>query len=207
MKKLILRTPIFLLFSVLMMPLITRAQTDEKIWSFGPEVGLNVTKFGGDESESDYRTGIALGLGVTYSVQNTYGLTTKVLYSQRGAKNGDMKISMKYIEVPIMGRFFLNRDGVCRPNIFVGPSFNFLTGVSSKLNDGDNVEDKDFKDTYNTFDFGLTGGIGLNWLIGNETRIIIDGRYTHGLSDIAKSDSDVFNRGFTISAGITFGLQ
>lgn len=205
MKQLNFKTPIFLLCTVLMLPLITKAQTAEKVWSFGPEVGLNVTKFGGDASESDYRTGIAFGLGLTYSVQDTYGLTTKVLYSEKGAKDGDAKWTMKYIEVPVTGRFFLNRDGVCRPNIFLGPSFNFLTGVSTKI-DGETVKDDDFKDTYNTFDFGVTGGVGLNWLIADETRIIIDGRYTHGLSNIAKADSDVFNRGFTISAGITFGL-
>lgn len=205
MKKQFLKTPLLLVLFTLLTPLTMQAQTAEKVWSFGPEVGLNISKFGGDASETDYRTGIAFGLGLTYSIQNTYGVTTKVLYSEKGAKEGDMSINMKYIEVPITGRFFLNPDGVFRPNLFVGPSFNFLTGVSSK-EDGETFDDKDFKDTYNTFDFGVTGGLGLNWLIANETRIIIDGRYTHGLSNVAKSDSDVFNRGFTISAGVTFGL-
>jgi hypothetical protein len=207
MKKQFLTLPPLLLLMVLLTSWSSFAQTSEKIWSFGPEVGLNISKFGGDANdETDFRTGIAFGLGLTYSIQNTYGVTTKVLYSQRGAKIDDTKLSMKYIEVPVTGRFFLNRDGLCRPNIFVGPSFAFLTGVSSKLNDGDTVEDEDFKDTYETFDFGLTGGLGLNWLIADETRIILDGRYTHGLSNVVKSDSDIFNRGFTVSAGITFGL-
>ena len=207
MKKQFFTLPLLLTFLVLLTSWSSSAQTSEKIWSFGPEVGVNISKFGGDANDdTDFRTGVAFGLGLTYSIQNTYGITTKVLYSQRGAKIDDTKLSMKYIEVPVTGRFFLNRDGIFRPNIFLGPSFAFLTGVSSKTNDGENVENNDYKDSYNTFDFGLTGGLGLNWLIANETHIIIDGRYTHGLSDVAKSDSDVFNRGFTISAGVTFGL-
>jgi hypothetical protein len=206
MKKQLVRLPLILVLLVLLSPLTSTAQTDEKVWSFGPELGLNISKFGGDASESDFRTGVALGVGLTYSIQNTYGVTTRVLYSQKGAKSGDTKISMKYIEVPIVGRFFLNREGTCRPNLFVGPSFNFLTGVANKAKGEDSVNDDDFRDSFKTFDFGLTGGVGLNWLIADETHLIIDGRYTHGLSDISKADTDVFNRGFTVSAGVTFGL-
>ncbi|RAW00599.1 porin family protein [Pseudochryseolinea flava] len=183
-----------------------QAQTDEKVWSFGPEVGMNLSKFGDDGSSSDYRTGILLGVGLTYSIQNTYGVTTKVLYSQKGAEVDDKKTSLKYIEVPITGRFFLNKDGKCRPNLFVGPSFSFLTGAAEKIGDADAEEVKDYSDFFNTFDFGVTGGIGLNWLIADETHLIIDGRYTHGLTDVSKSNATINNQAFTLSAGVTFGL-
>jgi hypothetical protein len=206
MKKTTIRQPLFATLILLSIAFSTTAQTDEKVWSFGPEVGVNFTKFGGDASDTDYRSGILLGLGLTYSIQNTYGITTKVLYSQRGAKDGDMKTSLKYIEVPVMGRFFLNREGKCRPNVFVGPSFAFLTGAAAKDGSGDSEEIENYSDIFNTFDFGLTGGLGLNWLIANETHIVIDGRYTHGLSDLSKADGKVNNQGFTVSAGVTFGL-
>ena len=206
MKNITVRRPLLATFLLMTMSIATYAQTDEKVWSFGPEVGVNFSKFGSDASDSDYRTGILLGLGLTYSIQDTYGLTTKVLYSQRGAKDGDSKTSLKYIEVPITGRFFLNRDGNFRPNIFVGPSFGFLTGAASKEGDGESVDIDNYSDIFSTFDFGLTGGLGLNWLIADETRIVLDGRYTHGLSDLSKADGKVNNQGFTISAGVTFGL-
>ena len=105
-----------------------------------------------------------------------------------------------------MGRFFLNKEGKCRPNLFVGPSFNFLTGVASKTGSGETVQVKNYKDSFNTFDFGLTGGVGLNWLVANETHVILDARYTHGLSDIAKSAAKVNNQAISVSAGVTFGL-
>jgi opacity protein-like surface antigen len=206
MKKMMIRQSLVATLILFAIASSAIAQTDEKVWSFGPEVGVNFTKFGGDASDSDYRNGILLGIGLTYSIQNTYGITTKVLYSQRGAKMGDIKTSLQYIEVPITGRFFLNRDGKFRPNIFVGPSFAFLTGAASKEGDGDSEDIENYADIFKTFDFGLTGGLGLNWLIANETHIVLDGRYTHGLSDLSKADGKVNNQGFTISAGVTFGL-
>ncbi|HYG19121.1 MAG TPA: porin family protein, partial [Ohtaekwangia sp.] len=141
------------------------AQDTERVWSFGPEVGVNFSKYGND-ADTDFRTGILLGLGLTYSIQNTYGVTGKILYSQKGAKFGeDEKQSLQYIEVPIVGRFFFNREGVFRPNLFVGPSFAFLTGAASKDGDGDSEDIDNYKDVFNTFDFGVTGGLGFNWLI------------------------------------------
>lgn len=203
MKRQIITT--ICVLSVLL-PLCTNAQEKDRVWSFGPEVGVNFSKYGKDASESDFRTGVLLGLGVTYSIENTSGFTAKVLYSQKGAKFGDIKQSLRYIEVPVIGRVFFNREGVFRPNIFIGPSFNFLTGVTSKEGDGDAVKLDNFKDVYNTFDFGVTGGIGFNWLIADETRIIIDGRYTHGLSDISKAEGSVINQAISVSAGVTFGI-
>jgi opacity protein-like surface antigen len=206
MKKLTIRQPLLATFILLLASVSAYAQSNEKVWSFGPEVGVNFTKFGGDASDTDYRSGVLLGLGLTYSIQDTYGITTKVLYSQRGAKDGDLKTSLKYIEVPITGRFYLNREGKFRPNLFVGPSFSFLTGAAYKEGDGESTDIENYSDIFNTFDFGLTGGLGLNWLIANETHIVIDGRYTHGLSDLSKADGKVNNQGFTVSAGVTFGL-
>ena len=44
----------------------------------------------------------------------------------------------------MMGRFFLNREGNVRPNIFFGPSFAFLAGAKNKVG-GDIEKIDDFK--------------------------------------------------------------
>ena len=180
----------------------------DKVWSVGPEVGVSLSKYGTDAGANDFKSGAIGGLFVTYSIENTFGITTKVLYSQKGAsfKSIDTKQTLNYIEVPVIGRFFLNKEGTFRPNIFVGPSFGFLTGATNKVGSNDRVKIDNYDAIYNTFDFGVTGGIGFNFLISNETYFIIDGRYTHGLSDITKAPGVVNNNSFGLTAGISFGF-
>jgi outer membrane protein W len=188
------------------MSLNLQAQT--KVWSVGPEVGISLSKYGKDAGTNDYKTGAIGGMFLTYSILNTFGITTKLLYYQKGAsfESSDTKQTLNYIEVPILGRFFLNKEGTIRPNIFVGPSFGFLTGATNKVGSSDRVDIDGYKDIYNTFDFGVTGGLGVNFLISRETYFIIDARYTHGLSDLSVANGDVNNNSFGLTAGLSFGF-
>lgn len=202
------------------------AQQSDRVWSVGPEVGAGFFKHGmDDEFNSKYKAGLVAGGFVTYSIRNTYAFTAKVLYSQKGMEgdifNADLGERLSYVEVPILARVFFNRDGVVRPNAFLGPSFGFQTGAKWKINDGDyeNVEDSDirellgeadsYQDVYNTFDFGLSGGLGVNIKVAEEIYFIVDARYTYGLSDLYKNslnDSKHNNHGLAITAGMSFGI-
>lgn len=196
------------------------AQGSDRVWSIGPEVGVNFSKLGRDADDSDYKTGLIAGGFVTYSIRDMYGFTVKVLYSQRGAaysdeflgEDVDIKTRLNYIEIPVLARVFFNREGTVRPNVFLGPTFGFLTGAQIKANDGDyeNYEDvfevDDYKDVYNTFDFGVAAGLGLNIKVGEEMYFVIDARYTYGLSDIAKGGSEANNQAVAVSAGLSFGI-
>jgi hypothetical protein len=184
-------------------------QSSDKTWSIGPELGVNFAKFGKDADDTDYNTGLILGGFLTYSIRNTHAFTAKVLFSQKGAEDesSNTKVHLNYVEVPVVLRVFFNRDGAVRPNVFVGPSFGFLTGVKGKVGDGDYEDVPNYEDTYENFDLGLGFGFGLNVRVANETYFIIDTRYTYGISDIAKSGADVNNQAIAVSAGLSFGLS
>ncbi len=184
----------------------TNAQT--KVWSFGPEAGVSFSKYGKDAITNDFKSGAIGGVFLTYSILNTFAVTTKLLYSQKGAafEATDTKQTLNYVEVPVIGRFFLNKEGNFRPNIFVGPSFGFLAGANNKVGSNDRVAIEGYKNTFNNFDFGVTGGLGLNFLISPETYLIIDARYTHGLSDITIANGNVNNSAFGLTAGLSFGF-
>lgn len=186
----------------------TKAQSGEKVWSFGPELGVNFSKFGKDADETDYNTGLLMGGFVTYSIRNTHAFTVKVLYSQKGASDNDnnIKSHLNYIEIPVLARLFFNRDGDIRPNIFVGPSFGFLQSAKVKAGDGDYEDVSNFDNAYNTFDVGLGLGFGMNFRVSQGMYFIMDARYTYGLSDISKSNADVNNQGVALTAGLSFGL-
>jgi hypothetical protein len=182
------------------------AQLYHSVWSFGPELGVNVSNYGHDVSGNSNKAGFIGGASLTYSIENTHALTAKILYSQKGANINGVKQALNYVEVPLIGRFFFNREGKCRPNIFVGPSFNFLANATSKVGENRPAVITNFRDQYKSFDLGMTGGLGLNFLIARETRLIFDGRYTYGFSDVTKASGYVNNKALSLTAGVTFGL-
>ncbi len=183
-------------------------QAQKKVWSIGPEAGISISSYGMDASSNDSKVGAVAGGFITYSIINTFAITTKLLYYQKGATfaSADTKQTLHYLEVPVIGRFFLNKEGSFRPNIFLGPSFGFLNGASQKIGTNDRVKIDSYKNVYNNVDVGITGGVGFNFLIANETYFILDARYTHGLSDISKADGDVNNNSLALTAGLSFGF-
>lgn len=182
------------------------AQVYNSVWSFGPELGLNLSNYGHDVSNNNNKAGFIGGASLTYSIENTHAFTAKILYAQKGADINGVKQALNYVEIPLIGRFFFNREGKCRPNVFVGPSFSFLTNATSKVGDNRPSVITNYRNYYRPFDFGATGGLGLNFLIARETRLILDGRYTYGFSDVTKASGYVNNKALSLTAGVTFGL-
>jgi hypothetical protein len=199
---------LFTLCFIAGLSLTSNGQTRDKVWSFGPELGVNFSKFGKDADETDYQTGLIAGGFLTYSILNTHAFTAKILYSQKGARDeaSNTNVQLNYIEVPIIWRVFFNREGDVRPNVFAGPSFGFLNGVKVKVADGDFETLDNYEDSFNSFDVGLGLGLGLNIRVGNEVYFIVDTRYTFGFSDLSKSATDVNNQAIAITAGLSFGI-
>jgi outer membrane protein W len=215
MKKLLLKV-----FAVLFLASAaisnSQAQSTNKVWSFGPEIGINIAKYGMDSDETDFNSGLALGGFLTYSIENTFAVTGKILYSQKGAKyqvgGTEVKQHLNYVEIPVLARAFFNKEGMVRPNIFVGPSFGFLTGAKAKVGSSDYEDitdgssNENYKDVFNSFDFGIAGGLGFNIRVASEMYFIVDARYTHGLSDISVANDSSNNQAFALTAALSFGL-
>jgi hypothetical protein len=179
-------------------------------WSIGAEVGPSFSKFSGDANDQQFRTGLIAGGFLTYSIINTFGVTVKALYAQKGTRfenNGvSMKQSLNYLEIPMLGRFFLNKEGRFRPNIFLGPSFGVLLDVKNKKGDGDNVSISDEqRKNFSDFDIGVTGGVGLNYEILNQTRVLLDARYTRGFTDAA-NPGQIYNNSLGVTLGMSFAF-
>ncbi|WP_161622688.1 porin family protein [Cesiribacter andamanensis] len=198
----------------LLLSLACLQATAQRTWSIGPEAGISFARHSGDLARpQDYKTGLVAGAHVTHSIWTTFGFTFKALYHQRGSQHTQNSVLYKqqlnYLEFPLLGRFFLTRSGKFRPNVFAGTSFAFLLGAKNKAGDADYEPVPGASwEGFNKFDLGFSGGIGLNYLIAPETRLLLDGRYTHGLSDLIKQEPvAVYNRGFAISLGLSFGLS
>lgn len=179
--------------------------SEDKVWSAGPELGVNYSSYGRD-ADVKYSSGMQGGAFVTYSIRNTHAVTGKLLLSQRGAITNGVRQTLNYLEIPVLGRVFFNTGGVLRPNIFAGPTFGFLAGANNKSDIAPSEGGSDPRAEFNTFDFGVTAGLGFNYEIAHETRVLMDARYLYGFSDITKGPSNVNNNVFGFTFGLSLGI-
>ncbi len=191
----------------LLLCLCTTALTAQESISFGPILGANFAKVSTDgEADPEFNTGFVAGAQLTHSNINNWGVGGAILYSREGVDyqiaGQETALNLTYLRIPIKGFiFFRDNENTFRPKLFFGPSLGFLMDADFKSGD---VE-LDVKDTYNTFDLGLTAGLGFNARIVEGTWFNFDAGYTHGLLDVAEN-GDGSNRTITITGGVAFGF-
>lgn len=168
----------------------------------GVRGGGNFYTFGGgDISDDNYtnRTGFHLGLYATIFVAESFAIEPGAYYSMKGTRNDDFVNSralLDYIDVPVLARLYLT-EGL---NLFAGPQLSFLASSSFE---GDLFGSTVSFDTNNVreTDYGVVVGLGYNLPKG----LNVQGSYSYGMAPVFKnSNSDVYNRGFNLSVGLTF---
>lgn len=172
--------------------------------AFGVRVGANFANLSfdpDDEEDTSTRTGLNVGAFAMFPVNPRFAFQPEVLYSQQGAKakEGSFEATLKldYVNVPLLGKIHLS-TGQNPVSLLVGPQVGFRT--SAKI-EGEG-EEMDIKDQVESTDWGFV--VGLSATMG---KFVVDGRYTHGLTNINSLEDDdqkVKNRVFTVSVGVMF---
>ena len=176
---------------------------------------------GGDQPKTQkFYPGFVGGAFMTISGQKSFGLTIEATFSQKGAKaetdllgeTVTVEQRLNYLDVPIIGRYFFSAgSSAVRPNIFLGPTFNFLLNAKTSGGGADVTN----TDSYNTFDFGVLGGIGVNVRTMPNQWLNFDLRYTQGITKILKDNNSngtdnstpyLYNGGFVLGVGYGFGI-
>ena len=194
LKKIIVTLVVFFIVSDL------SAQT---ALSLGPRLGINFSKFWGDESNLfENKTGYTGGLflSVVPGGKGVFAIAPELLFQQGGAsiKNGGNtginnlpKIKVNYLTVPVPLKFRIPIAGTFYPNVFVGPEFAIL------------VYDNQITDLRRG-DIGGIFGAGLD-IERKRLFFNIELRYKMGALSINKGDmnlEDIKNAQFTILTGI-----
>ncbi|MDB5246338.1 MAG: hypothetical protein JWQ40_732 [Segetibacter sp.] len=197
MKKMLLALVI-----VSSLSLGVRAQSK---FSIGPTAGYGGSTIS-NYPNSKFKAAAAVGLSTVYSAAEHFGIGLDVKYSFEGAKvqNGNVQTEtdLHYVRIPVKAIYFFNSYGKSlRPKIFAGPSFGILS--SAKVNSGG--ADVDVKSSTESFDFGVLGGVGLNYRLVKNTWLNTDVSYTHGIKEI-NSTGDYSNRNLMLNVGVNFGL-
>ena len=179
--------------------------------SFGVKAGVNFANldFSGDDVgiSFDQRMGLVAGAFVLAPMTETFGFQVEGLYSQKGAKaeEGDFeqRIELDWFEIPVLARYTIPSSSSTSFHLFAGPSFGFKVGAKSIFEfEGEGEDEEDLDEDVKGFDFGIVIGAGVEF-----GKFVIDGRYTHGLTDLNDSDDEIVeikSRVFSIMAGFRF---
>ena len=177
--------------------------------SFNPKIKLNTLNT------------MSMGVTMRYMSEKYFkmmcGVQMEINYSQRG---WDEKIeddsgnsysrTMNYLEIPFMAHLAFGRDRGVQFFVHAGPQIGFFISDTRKKNDAWNnytsTPEQHDKNVENKFDYGITGGAGLE-LRTKAGNFLVEGRYYYALSDFYKSTKkDYFSRAAhgTITVKLTY---
>jgi hypothetical protein len=176
--------------------------------SVGIKAGVNLADLSfSSETEvanSKNLTGLVAGVFVTVPLNDLVAFQPEALFSMQGTKFTDegesAKIKIDYFQVPLLGKFKLMKGSPVA--VLVGPTLGFRTRAKIEVAGAPDDFSDEFEDEIKRFDVGLVTGVGID-----AGRLVLDGRYTWGLMNIAKDSSDpgtAKNRVFSVTLGVRF---
>lgn len=161
----------------------------------GVKGGVNVASIGAaDNANFDPRISFHLGGLVEIPLVGKFAIQPELLYSSQGAKQGyynlvfdsniKSKTKLDYINVPIMGKYYIIKS----LSIELGPQIGFLISAKNKYENFDESGVIDEKDFYNTIDFSV--GIGASYRLDNG--VFFSLRFNKGISNINNYNFDYY---------------
>lgn len=155
----------------------------------GVKGGLNLSNlYVDDVDDESARVGFHVGVYGQIFSTDAFAIQPELLYTTKGSETEwgglvDQKITFKlnYLELPVLAVFKLGEAA----EIHVGPYISYLLNakIDTEGDLGGSSDDLD-RDNFNSIDFGLSGGVGLNF-----GAVQVGARYNLGLSEIADSDA------------------
>ena len=180
--------------------------------TFGVKAGFNISNINVDFDDGnvsgDGRAGGVFGFFGAHDFNPRAGIQVEGLFTQKGAEfdfeddlgfDDDASFKLSYVEFPVLARVNFPAS-TATVRLLAGPTFAFNVKESVKVGgvelDGDEVPLKAFE-----MGFALGGAVQIR-------KIVIDGRYTWGLTDINDGDDTdeptVKNGAFSLTFGWIF---
>jgi hypothetical protein len=159
---------------------------------FGAKGGLNFASISGDNTKAiDVVTSFNFGVLSEIPVSDKFSFQPELMYSGQGYSFNDNTIALSYLNIPLMGKYYLTKG----LSVEAGPQIGFLLSAKN--------DKTDVKDSFNTFDFGVNFGLGYKL----DNGLNFGARYNAGLTDInnlENSSSKNKNGVFQLSVGYFF---
>jgi len=162
-----------------------------------------------------FKNGMMAGVTVRYTCEKYFKLLCafqgELNYSQAGWKeqvktsDDPYRRTIHYLHMPLLANLGLGRErGGFKGYLVVGPQIGFCVGESEHKGSGESeytpaqlvggVTQHDLK-VQKKFDYGITGGLGVDFSTKKGHHFLLEGRYYFGLSDIfSNTKKDPFGR-------------
>lgn len=172
---------------------------------FGAKLGVNISNFSGDVTDSKSLIGMQLGGFTEIGISDKFAIQPELIFSMQGAKteysesdvdysySEKSKTKLNYLNVPILAKYNIGEKFA----LLAGPQFGILMSAKEDFDISETIsgvtdtssESADVKDYYKTLSLSFNLGAGYNIT----ENIIVDARYNLGLSNILK-DADGFSQ-------------
>lgn len=166
--------------------------------SGGVKAGLNLANqtFSGNgyTTSPSFLPGFHAGVYATMMFGERFGLQPEILYSGQGAKSGDQKYKVNYVNIPVLARFNVNKV----LSFHAGPQFGVLT--SAKFTSGSS--EQDMKDQVKGTDMGIAAGMGIDLPM----KLNFGVRFVQGLSNISDVDSSIKQKNYNLQLSVGYKL-
>jgi Outer membrane protein beta-barrel domain len=164
--------------------------------------------------DTDYQTGLAMGLLGEFGITNPYSLVIEPSYVQKGAKFtydagilGEVKANgeLDYIEIPVLLKA---KFGSMKTHafIFAGPSLGINVAAKGKIG----VFSDTFEDNIAPTVWSGDAGAGVAFQLQQFVYLSAEARYSHGFTDaLDASVGDIeswYSRDIRMMLGITVAL-
>ena len=166
---------------------------------------LNAT---GDEdaASSDFRVGFIVGGFVTWPFGARLEFQPEVLFAQKGAKSdmlgGTSTQKLDYLDVPLLVSYRIKGSRERNFAVFGGPAVGIRLRARSHAEFGGGSFEQDVSDQVESTDLAAVAGLAYH-----RGRLVFDGRYSWGFTDIDKETGDgveIRNRGISFLVGWKF---
>ena len=185
--------------------------------ALGVKAGVSLSHVNADLFETDNRTGFVGGVYGTFDLSPMLGVQPELLFVRKGAKLFSTNVTIggidfgsvgstldvDYIEVPLLLRLSAPSPGPIDLRLLAGPVASMKTNeqISTTGLIGISLD----SDQVKTSDFGLAVG-GAAAIQNGTIKVVAEGRYTFGLSNISDLPfgGDVRNGAFYATLGLEF---
>jgi Outer membrane protein beta-barrel domain len=180
-------------------------------WNFGLKAGASFSNVAWSDDDGSEKMLIQPTFGgfVVFNLSPTLAIQPEVNYLVTGESwsytEGTISEKFTYLQIPILLKIKLMKEGKFIPVVFVGPAVSFLLSMTEG---GDS-----YKEFFDDTDFGLDFGLGGEMTAG-KMKVVFDARYYLGLSnaynppvvllEVSPSDFSMKNRAFSLTVGLLF---
>jgi hypothetical protein len=172
-------------------------ELDKQNLYYGARMGLTLASMSGDAELSGMKAGLTLAgvIGLRVSSSSPVFLESGFYYTQRGGKDGDVSMTLKNLEIPIVIKYGIKASDDIAVLPFLGPYFSY--GIGGKIKD-DDYEESSYN-VVNHGDMGLKLGCGVEY-----DMLYLEAGYQFGIANIADGKGSIHSNALFINFGVNF---